>query len=170
MDLFEAIRERRSVRAFLPEPLDPESVRSILEACNQAPSAGNLQAYEIYRVEDAGVREALAAAAYDQQFVEEAPLALVFVADPARARRYGERGAQLYSVQDATVAAAYAQLAAVARGLASCWVGAFDEARVASVLHLPAGMKPVAILPVGRAKEHPEPTPRRRLDDLARRI
>ena len=76
MDLFEAIRERRSVRAFLPEPLDPESVRSILEACNQAPSAGNLQAYEIYRVEDAGVREALAAAAYDQQFVEEAPLAL----------------------------------------------------------------------------------------------
>lgn len=170
MDLFDAIRERHSVRSFLPDPVPHESLRRILEAANQAPSAGDLQAYEVYQVEDPAVREALAVAAYDQSFIEEAPVALVFVSSPFRARRYGERGAGLYSIQDATIAAAYVQLAAVSLGLATCWVGAFDESRVSSALHLPVGQKPVAILPLGKANEAPAPTPRRGVDDLVRRV
>jgi nitroreductase len=170
MDLFDVVRERHSVRSFLADPVPRESLQRILEAANQAPSAGDLQAYEVYQVDDPTVREALAVAAYDQGFIEEAPVALVFVASPFRARRYGERGANLYAVQDATIAAAYVQLAAVALGLSTCWVGAFDEAKVASALHLPAGQKPVAILPLGKANETPAPTPRRALSDLVRTI
>jgi nitroreductase len=169
MELFDAIRQRHSVRSFLREPIPPESLQKILEAANQAPSAGDLQAFEIYQVQDAGQQEALAMAAYDQAFLEEAPVVLVFAASPFRARRYGERGATLYSIQDATIAAAYVQLAAVALGLATCWVGAFDEAKVISVLHLPVGQKPVAILPIGKPGESPAPTPRRELSDLVRR-
>lgn len=92
MEFFDTIRQRHSVRTFLREPIPPESLQRILEAANLAPSAGDLQAYEIYQVQDRGTQEALAVAAYDQAFIEEAPLALIFVASPFRARRYGERG------------------------------------------------------------------------------
>jgi nitroreductase len=72
-------------------------------------------------------------------------------------------------VQDATVAAAYAQLAATALGLATCWVGAFDEEAVARAAELPASQRPVAILSLGYAAEDPPPTPRRPLTDLVHR-
>jgi nitroreductase len=170
MDLFETIATRRSVRAFLGEPLPAGSLDQLLEATNHAPSAGDLQAYEVYLVQDAGVKEAIVHAAYDQAFIEQAPAVLVFCANPLRAKRYGERGASLYAVQDATIAAAYAQLAATALGLATVWVGAFDEDRAAQALRLPAGLRPLAILPVGKAAESPAPTPRRSLEELVHRI
>jgi nitroreductase len=170
MDLFETITTRRSVRAFLGEPLPAGSLDRIIEAVNQAPSAGDLQAYEVYVVQDGGVKEALVHAAYDQTFIEQAPAVLVFCANPLRAKRYGERGASLYAVQDATIAAAYAQLAATALGLATVWVGAFDEEKAAQALRLPAGLRPLAILPVGRPAESPTATGRRNLNDLVHRL
>jgi nitroreductase len=170
MDLFETVKARRSVRAFVGEPLSPGSLDRLLEAVNLAPSAGDLQAYEVYLVQDGGVKEALVHAAYDQVFIEQAPAVLVFCANPLRAKRYGERGASLYAVQDATIAAAYAQLAATALGLATVWVGAFDEDKAAQALRLPAGQRPLAILPVGKAAESPAATPRRSLEELVHRI
>ncbi len=170
MDFFELVQERRSVRVFEKTPVPADALRRILDACNQAPSAGDLQAYEIYLVEQPGVKEALAAAAFDQEFIATAPAALVFCAAPDRARRYQERGRTLYAIQDATIAAAYAQLAAVNAGLATCWVGAFDEVRVRGALGLPADQKPVAILPLGKAAETPERTPRRSIEDLVHRL
>lgn len=47
MNYFELIRARRSVRVYHPQPVDEEKLKRILEAANQAPSAGNLQAYQI---------------------------------------------------------------------------------------------------------------------------
>jgi nitroreductase len=170
MDLFEAAKTRRSVRAFQSEPLPSGSLDRLLEAINLAPSAGNLQAYEIYLVQDGGVKESLVHAAYDQTFIEQAPAVLVFCANPLRAKRYGERGASLYAVQDATIAAAYAQLAATALGLATVWVGAFDEDRAAQALRLPAGQRPLAILPVGKPAESPAATPLRSLGELVHRM
>jgi nitroreductase len=94
---------------------------------------------------------------------------LVFFANPARsAAKYGRRGDVLYCVQDATVACAYAQLAAEDLGLASVWVGAFDNAAVSEAVGAPAGLRPVALLPIGYAAESPPPTPRRRLSDILR--
>jgi nitroreductase len=170
VDFFEAVKARRSVRSYTPTPITREQRERILDACNLAPSAGNLQAYEIYEVEEADKRAALAQAAYDQDFLKAAPVVLVFCTNPERARRYGERGAGLYSVQDASIAAAYAQLAATTLGLATCWVGAFDEAKVTRALALPATSRPVILIPVGTAAEHPERTPRRELNDLVHRV
>jgi len=76
----------------------------IFETVNLAPSAGNLQAYKVRVVRDTERRMALAKAAYDQKFVAEAPVSLVFGTDPSRsAERYGKREAELYSVLDATI-------------------------------------------------------------------
>ncbi|MEM4284469.1 MAG: nitroreductase family protein [Candidatus Caldarchaeum sp.] len=171
MDFFAVLRERHSVRAFAERPVEPEKLQAVLEAANRAPSAGNLQAYEIYVVTRPAVLKALMRAAFEQKFVAQAPVVLVFCAHPARsASSYGERGATLYSIQDATIACAYAQLAATAVGLGSVWVGAFDEDAVRKALGVGKELVPVALLPIGYAAEKPEITSRRALDDLVRYI
>lgn len=166
MDLSEAIRTRRSVRAFEKRAVEPEALNTVLEALRQAPSAGNLQAYQVRIIREESLKRALATAALGQSFVASAPVVLVFGAVAARVAKYGHRGAELYCLQDATVAVAYAQLAATALGLATCWVGAFDEAAVVRALSLPDGERPVVLLPLGYPAERPAPTPRRSLQDL----
>jgi len=171
MNFFEVLRERRSIRAFEPRPVEEEKLRKLLEAANSAPSAGNLQAYELYLVRDAQRRMALPRTALDQKFIAAAPVVLVFCAHPARAAaHYGARGERLYAIQDATIACTYAMLAATALGLATVWVGAFDDEAVRKVIGAREGEIPVAILPVGYAAETPHPTPRRRLKDLVREV
>ncbi len=160
------IRKRRSVRAFASRAVEADKVTRVLEAANAAPSAGNLQGYEIFRITREKERAALARAALDQFFIAQAPVVLVFCANPARsAAKYRERGARLYAVQDATIACAFAMLAATALGLGTCWVGAFNDAAVERVLGC-RGLVPVAILPIGYPAEQPEPAPRRPLSDL----
>jgi nitroreductase len=91
------------------------------------------------------------------------------VADQQRAAaKYHARGVGLYSVQDATIACAYAQLAAAQLGLGSVWVGAFDDDAVKRVLKTQADWRPVALLPIGYLAETPAPTSRRPLDELAK--
>ena len=171
MDFFELIRARRSVRAYRSEPVEEEKLRKILEAANLAPSAGNLQAYEIYLVRDRKVRLALARAALDQSFISEAPVALVFCAHPERsAIKYGRRGVRLYALQDATIACTFAMLAAAELGLATVWVGAFDDEGVRRAIGAPEAHQPVAILPIGYPTEQPAPAPRRSLEDLVHEI
>ncbi len=167
MELSDVIKTRRSIRAFTGRQLEPEKLRQILEAVDLAPSAGNLQAYEVFVVTDPQQRKALARAALGQDFLASAPVVLAFCANPARNMgRYGERGRRLYALQDATIACTYAMLMVTDLGLAGVWIGAFNDDAVSKALRLPAGLLPVAMLPVGYAAEHPAAAPRRPLDDL----
>jgi len=168
MELFEAIQTRQSIRRFQRTPVEDEKLARIFEAVNRAPSAGNLQAYRIFIVREASIRQALARAANNQLFLAEAPIVLVFCADPSRsATVWGVKGEQLLCVQDATVACAYAQLAATALGLASVWLGAVIEAEtIREVLGLTEDLWPMALLPLGYAAEQPARTPRRALKDI----
>ncbi|MGD8498678.1 MAG: nitroreductase family protein [Chromatiales bacterium] len=170
-DFFETVRHRHSVRRYQSDmPVEAEKLHAVLETALAAPSAGDLQAYKIVVVTDRATREALADAAAHQGFVAEAPVCLVFCSDPQRsAETYGARGRELYTIQDATIAAAYAQLAVVAAGMGSTWVGSFDAERLRDVLELDIKLLPVAILCVGYPAELPEPTPRRHLDDMVER-
>ena len=171
MEFFEVVKQRHCIPAFDSRALEPEKLQKILKAANAAPSAGNLQAYEIYLVRKASLLAALAVAAGNQECVAAAPLALVFCANPARsAPRYGDRGKRLYARQDATIACTFAMLAATALGLGSVWVGAFDDEAVGRVINVPEGLIPVAILPLGYPAEKPEMTPRRRLDTLVHEV
>ncbi len=171
-DFFQTVRHRHSVRRYQPDmPVEPEKLHAILEAVSTAPSAGDLQSYHVFALTTPDARGRLQEAAPDQTFIAEAPLALVFCADRERPRaRFGERGSALFATQDATIAAAFAQLAVVAAGLASAWVGRFDCERVSRQLQLPAHLDPVAILSVGYPAELPAPTPRRRLDEIVTRF
>jgi nitroreductase len=175
MDFFEVVETRQSIRAFTAQPIEPEKLQQLLDAINRAPSAGNLQAYEIYAVTRRAPLETMVAAARlktrGQNYITQAPITLVFCANAARSTpRYAERGQTLYCVQDATIACAYAQLAATALGLATVWIGAFDEEVVRRAIDVGGDLRPVALLPIGYAAETPDRSARRSLDDLIHHV
>jgi nitroreductase len=149
------MHRRRSVRRYSRETISEALLDKLLKAAQLAPSAGNLQARDFIVVRDPNMKHELAEAAYGQFFIAMAPLVLVGCANIARSRiAYGQR-AELYAVQDATIAASYIQLAAEALGVATCWIGAFDEKRVSSSLKIPLDIRPVLMLPIGYAEEAP---------------
>ena len=125
MDFFNVLKERHSVRLFQERPVEVEKIQTILEAINGAPSAGNLQAYEVYLVRQVQRRAELVRASGDQEFLAQAPIVLVFCTHAALSEvRYGQRGVHLYTLQDASIACTYAMLAIEDLGLSTVWVGA----------------------------------------------
>jgi nitroreductase len=167
MEFFEIVENRHSVRAFKDKEIEEEKVQKLLRVANSAPSAGNLQAYRIFLVRDKSTKEKLTQAAYGQDFIDQAPINLVFCIDSLRSgRRYGKRGETLYSIQDATISCAFVHLSAVNLGLGSVIVGAFNEMEVSRILNIPSTLRPIIILPVGYPDEEPKKTPRRKMDDL----
>lgn len=164
MDLFEVIKGRRSIRRFKKDGVDDEILMKVIEAGVWAPSAGNLQSWEVIIIKKFETKEKLAAAAYLREFLAEAPLILVLCANQhVCGASYNDRGRELYCIQDAACAGQNILLAAHALGLGACWVGAFDEDLVFRTLHLPLGLRPVALIPMGYPDENPLPPPR---DDL----
>ena len=166
MDVEEAIVNRRSVRAFNGKELPEGTAERLVELGNLAPSAGNLQARDFIIVRDKAMKEALAAAALDQDFMADAPVVIVITANLERIGHYGERGRELYCLQDVAAAVENILLAAQARGLGAVWVGAFDEGRVSGLLGLPGHARPVAMIPVGYPDQSPKARKRLPLKEL----
>lgn len=170
MDFFEVLKKRHSIREFQEKKIPEKTVQELLAAINSAPSAGNLQAFEVVLVSLKEKKKKLAQAALNQSFIAQAPLVLVFLANPEKsATKYGQRGANLYCLLDAAIAAAYAQLSAAALDLGTVWIGAFDDKNVKEVLKAPEELIPVAILPLGFPAETPSPTPRRKPEELVKK-
>jgi len=167
MELFEAIAKRRSIRSFKSGPVSDYHLEEILRAGILAPSAGNTQPWEFIVTKKKEGRLELAEAALQQSFVAEAPVVVTVCANEERsARRYGERGRRLYSIQDTAAAMENMLLAATALGYGACWIGAFDENKVRKALGIPLGVRPVALLPVGVPAEMPEVSLRRELGNV----
>ena len=167
MEFTELIRNRHMIRTYTDQPVEPEKLQQILEITNLAPSAGNLQAYEIYVVTDFKKRDGLSCAALAQDYIAKAPVALVFCTHPELTEgKYTERGTQLYTVQDATLACSFAMLAATNLGLGCVWVGTFDEKVVRLIIGAPEKQVPVVILSIGYPDEFPTEHLRRPLDQL----
>lgn len=151
-DFFGFLISRSSVRSYGDEPVPEESVRFILDCASAAPSAGNLEAWDVVLVTEEEIRISLQDAAFGQEHIGQAPLVAVVCANYIRSMsQYGERGI-LYAVQDATIACTYMMLAAHAQGLQSCWTGAFAEEEVREMLSLPQHVRPVALLAIGRGQ------------------
>jgi len=157
MDTLDCIKARTSVRSYKPDPVPEGLIDKILEAAVNAPSAGNTQDWEFVVVRDLKNRKALSEAALGQGFVSQAPVVLVVCSDLRRiSAAYGSRGENLYSIQDTAAAVQNIMLAACDLGLGTCWVGAFSEDKVKSVLSLPEHLRPLAIIPVGYPSSIPK--------------
>ncbi len=153
MDVFEAIAKRRSIRKYVPHPVPEEKLQRVLEAAQAAPSASNRQEYRFIIVRDQEKKERLVRAASDQGFLAEAGLVIAACAtDPSRR----------WHAVDVAIAIDHMTLAAAAEGLGTCWIGAFDEEAVKSILGVPENVKVVMLLTLGIPAE--EGRPRRRKD------
>jgi nitroreductase len=160
MDILKAIRERRSIRNFQKKDIPKEIVDKLIDSLIWAPSAGNLQARKFFFVKDAKLKEDIAAAALNQDFIAEAPLVIIGCTDSRISSRYGERGEYLYTIQDVAASIMGMMLVAHENGLGTVWVGAFNEDDVFDILKLPKNLRPVAIVPVGYPAKIPSPPPR----------
>lgn len=168
MEFREVLEARRSVRKFKRDGIAEETMQEILQLAQLAPSAGNLQAYRVRIVKKHDVKEKLKEATFGkQESVTSASAVLVICACPEESsRKYGGRGSELYSIQDATIFAAYLQLVLASLDLASVWVGAFSEEKVKEVLELPENLRPIIILPCGYPDDTPHPRERKNLNGI----
>lgn len=85
MDVEECIKTRRSVRKYKDKPVDWDSIARILDAGKFAPSAGNIQNWKFIVARKDDVRKKLAEAAFDQDWMGEAPVHIVVVGEPEKA-------------------------------------------------------------------------------------
>jgi nitroreductase len=158
MDVREAIKKRRCVRAWESKPVRREEIVDLIDLAIQAPSAGNMQDWEFILVEDVEQKEKIAQACY-QSFVAKAPWIVVICTNLEKAEMaYGERGVHLYSIQDTAACAENFLLGALEKGLEGCWIGAFDEESISEILRLPSKIRPVIIIPIGHGVGGPKPS------------
>lgn len=180
ISLEKAIAARRSRRDFLPQSLTLEQIGQLTWAAQgreaggrfrTVPSAGATYPLELFvvtgdglfhylpakhlleKLADQDLRAALASAAWGQEFVEAAPLTLVFAAEFSRTtNHYGKRGIR-YVYMEAGHAAQNVHLQAEALGLASVAVGAFDDASISKILSLPKNLEPIYMVIVGHYRK-----------------
>lgn len=149
-EFFTFLGSRASVREYDKMPVTDEEIGYILRCAGTAPSAGNLESWDVIIVRDDEIRQALAEAAFSQEHIGQAPVVLAVCANYVRSMsRYGERGI-LYGLEDATIACTYMMLAAHAKNIRSCWTGAFDDDEVREILSLPQHSRPIALLALGK--------------------
>lgn len=159
MDIFEAIRIRRSVRSYSTRPIPAEVMTRMKQALRSAPSACNLQPWHFIFVTDAELRRKVAEAAYRQLWMAAAPVIVVACGIPAVA--YKKMGGYGNSADvDVAIAVDHLTLAAVAEGLGTCWIGAFDAQAVKKLLGIPDEIRVVSLMPLGHPAGEPAARPR----------
>lgn len=163
MDLFTAIKTRRSIRRFKDKPVEEDKLKRVLEAARLAPSARNLQDWKFILVTDRVLREKLAEAAKGQRFVAEAPV--VIVACGTKTDYIMTCGQYSYTL-DVSIAVTHIILKAVEEGLGTCWLGAFHEGEVKKILGIPEQIKVVAMIPIGYPDIEPKATSRKPLEEI----
>jgi len=197
MDTLEAIRRRRSIRKFKPDPVAPELITEVLEAARLAPSGTNAQPWKFVVVRSPAKRQALCEAAYGQPMFRQAPVIVVALGDRKIFKKRLRRGMELVDIGAVdrqvmeTVAKVYQNratdpaaldisirincaiavehliLAAASLGLGSCWAMLIKAEEVTEVLDLPDWLFPFAMIPIGHADEDPPPRPRYPLEETA---
>lgn len=154
MDVFEAIRTRRSTRKYKPDAVENEKLSRILEAVRLSPSAANKQPWHFIVVTDPEKKEKLRQA-YNRDWFVSAPLIIVACGNPEDAWVRGD-GEEYWKV-DVAIAFQNLVLAAHAEGFGSCWIGAFNERAVKSALEIPGEIKVLAMTPLGVPAEEKGP-------------
>lgn len=163
MDVMEAIRTRRSIRAYQDRPIEEEKLVQVIEAGRLAPSARNLQDWKFIIIKDKQKRQRLSEAARGQSFVAEAPV--VIAACGTETEYIMTCGQYCYPI-DVTIAVDHMTLEAIALGLGTCWIGAFYEDQVKEILEIPDNVRIVVMLTIGYPAESPSARPRKNLEKI----
>ena len=163
--------ERVSLRRYKKAaPITDADMDYIIQSTLRAPSGGNMMKYSIIKITDADLKKALSQSCDNQPFIATAPCLLLFCADFQRwydyyrvsqvpeacasrgvTMRFPEEGEFISAVIDTMIAATYANVAAEAIGVGSCWIGDVLEHYEyhKELLHLPKWVLPVSMLVLG---------------------
>lgn len=160
MNVFEAIATRRSIRKFTAQDIPMEILGVVLDAGRYAPSAGNVQNWRFVIIKNKENKQKIAEAAMQQMWIAQAPVIILVCAETEKIKQfYGIRGERLYSIQNCAAAIQNMLLTAHSLGLASTWIGAFDETMLRRAAEIPEDIRAQAILPFGYPDEIvPAPT------------
>ena len=166
MDFSELIRKRYSVRAYKRDPVEDDKLQQVLEAARLAPTAANLQPFQLVVIHTAG-REAELRRIYHREWFTQAPLVICMCGVPSQGWvRSSDR--KSYSDVDAAIVMDHLILAATNLGLGTCWIAAFNPGAAREVLGLPEGVEPIVFTPLGYPGDQPGPKERKPLSDLVR--
>ena len=173
METLDAIRTRRSIRKFSDRPVEPERLRQVLEALQQAPSWANMQCWRFVVVKEPAIKARISELSYVEAFfatrgyksnpaqeaLAEAPVVIVACGVPGES---GDLRGQQYYMTDVGIAAENLMLAAHSLGLGSVFVGVFDEEKLAELLNIPPEVRIVGLFPLGYPREEPKAGPPRK--------
>lgn len=154
MNVFDAIRKRRSIRKYKETGVEQEKLNTVLEAARLAPSATNKQPWAFIVVTDPHVKEQLRSS-YDEEWFIKAPVIIVACAVPKKAWRRMD-GEEYWKV-DITIALQNLVLTATELGLGTCWIAAFNEEAAKKALRIPEDVRVVAMTPLGYPDEEKGP-------------
>jgi nitroreductase len=162
MNVIEAIKTRRSVRKYKPEPIPDADLKTILEAAQLAPSAGNKQPWRFIVVRDSDTKKELAERARKQLWIGDAGAIVVALAmdkkDPTVYERWAER--------DVMTAVEHMVITAWELGYGTCWIGAFEQKDVKELLGIPEAMTVINLLPIGVPDQKPDPRGRKPFEEI----
>ena len=188
MTLTSAIKARRSIRSYQNKKVSRGLIKELLELANLAPTACGLENRRFIVIDNPQIKKQLYLAACKQEHILEAAVVVVMATNTQRffpkkelKKTITEKWEmalpkkfdlnyrlwkQLYPLQDADTAAATLLLAATDKGLATCWVGAFDFPGVEKILKIPKNWKVTALITLGYQKNPPYPQKRNKIEKL----
>lgn len=172
MRVLDIIRQRQSVRKYLPRVVEEAKIDNMLEAARLAPSSTNSQPWHFVVVKDRDLIKRIAnsvvmGVAVINKWMEEAPVVIVGCVRPTLVQRIVSLFGRYNHVIDLSIAMEHMVLVAQEEGLGTCWVGWFDERKVRQILKVPFGSKIVAMLTLGyAAPDGTHPTTRKPIQEI----
>ena len=174
-NFIDLLYKRKSIREFTDYALSEAEITLLMESATRAPNACNFQSWHFYAVSNRDVinsfYSAEGSAIYGGKWITEAAMVVVVCTDAKELeKRFGDRGSNLFAVQDTAAAITNILLQAADIGLGGCWIGAFNEDKCRELLDIPAQRRPVALLPIGKPKSDPSERGRKPLNDVVTMI
>lgn len=155
MDFFEVIKKRHCVRKFDPKKaVDENDLEKIIDAGKRAPSAGGFYPTKFNVAKSQKEKDKILECIPERmRWAADASAIIVIWSDPKESiAQYGNRAKDLYIIQDAAAAAENIFLTVTALGLATCWIGTFNDEKLKKALGLKNNQLPFVIMPVGYEK------------------
>jgi len=174
MELFETIKNRRSIRKYKTDPVDDKTIVTILEAARQAPSWANTQCWRFIVVRNSDTRAQLAETMSNSNpsynSLKNAPVVIIALGAKGVSGSFGgkastDKGDSWY-MYDVALAMENLSLAAAALGLGTVHIGLFDTKKVASILGIPDEYAVVTMTPLGYPEYQPNPRPRKEFHEI----
>ncbi len=165
MEFLKLARQRYSVRSYKADQVEQVKLARILEAARLAPTAVNLQPFQLIVIHTAN-REVELLKIYRKQWFVQAPIVICVCGIPAKS--WTRKDGKNYIDVDVAIVMDHLILAATDEGLGTCWIGAFDAVAAREVLGLPEGVEPIVFTPLGYAQDRPPTKKRKAAAELVR--